>query len=467
MHDLATTDPPPAAVPAPTPAEVLQGALIDSRRRWRELVDLAADFAFETDEWGRFTLITPDPALDWAAGSLIGEPSAALLAEGGGDVFDPFRVSARVRHRKAWLKRGDGSTACLAFSASPILDAGGRITGVRGVGIDTTELDGQAAQMARALRRSEVVDHLMRCIAREVLASHMIASGLAVLIDALAAEGIAIVLASTGAEPAQVPHVTGMGTDAVLALADRQLHLGASEPMQVIAPDRRRILVAACPMRSGEKAGLVAWRPPDARAWDGDDCLLMGSGSRIIRMLLEREAIQYDMARQARTDSLTGLLNRRAFMEEMERHAARQQRDNLPATLIFADLDNFKPVNDRLGHEAGDEVLRQTAALLRKTFRPSDLVARLGGDEFAIWMNGADHMTAAERAEYLRDAVPRELSEITGPDLPRVGVSIGIACREAADGEPLDSLMRRADRAMYEVKRGGRGHWRVSLRRRP
>jgi diguanylate cyclase (GGDEF)-like protein len=111
--------------------------------------------------------------------------------------------------------------------------------------------------------------------------------------------------------------------------------------------------------------------------------------------------------------------------------------------------------------------LRHTAALLRKTFRPTDLVARLGGDEFAIWMDGADHMTAAERAEYLRDAVPRELAEITGPDLPRVGVSIGIACRDAADAEPLDSLMRRADRAMYEVKRGGRGHWRVSLRNKP
>jgi diguanylate cyclase (GGDEF)-like protein len=184
-------------------------------------------------------------------------------------------------------------------------------------------------------------------------------------------------------------------------------------------------------------------------------------------MVLERETTQHDMAQQARTDSLTGLLNRRAFLEEMERHASRQERDNQPATLMFADLDNFKPVNDRLGHEAGDDVLRCTAALLRKTFRPTDLIARLGGDEFAIWLNGADHMTAAERAEYLRDAVPRELEEITGPDLPRVGVSIGIATRDPDQGEPLDSLMRRADRAMYEVKRGGRGHWRVSLLKRP
>src|SRR5271156_2001203 len=94
--------------------------------RWRELVNLAADFAFETDEWGRFTLITPDPALGWAADALIGQPSATLLAESGGAVYDPFRVTARIRHRDAWLKRADGGIGCLSFHAAPIRDAQGR-----------------------------------------------------------------------------------------------------------------------------------------------------------------------------------------------------------------------------------------------------------------------------------------------------------------------------------------------------
>jgi diguanylate cyclase (GGDEF)-like protein len=184
-------------------------------------------------------------------------------------------------------------------------------------------------------------------------------------------------------------------------------------------------------------------------------------------MILDREAIQMEMTLQARTDPLTGLLNRRAFLEEVDRRAARQSHDNEPGTLMFADLDHFKPVNDRMGHEMGDDVLRRTAALLKKTFRPTDLIARLGGDEFAIWLDGADHMTAAERAEYLRDAVPRELAEITGTDLAAITMSIGIASRDPTDAEPLDNLMRRADMAMYQVKRGGRGHWRVSLRKRP
>src|ERR1019366_4399123 len=185
----------------------------------------------------------------------------------------------------------------------------------------------------------------------------------------------------------------------------------------------RPVLIAACDTRFGVKAVLVTWRRPDERIWDGDDSHLVGSAAHLCRRALEREAIQLDMTQQARPAPLTGLLNRRAFLEEVERHAARQDRDNQPSTLMFADLDHFKPVNDRLGHEAGDDVLRCTAALLRKTFRPADLIARLGGDEFAS--------------------------------------------KEPGDGETLDSLMLRADRAMYEVKRGGRGHWRVSLRKGP
>lgn len=169
------------------------------------------------------------------------------------------------------------------------------------------------------------------------------------------------------------------------------------------------------------------------------------------------------MGRQARTNSLTGLLNRRAFMEELGRHIDRLDRENLPGTLLFADLDYFKPVNDQLGHEVGDEVLISTASLLRSAVRPSDLVARLGGDEFALWMNGADHMTAAERGEWICAEVPKALRPIAGEAATTTPtISIGIATRVAGSDEPIDSLLRRADLAMYEVKRTGRGHWRVS-----
>ena len=189
---------------------------------------------------------------------------------------------------------------------------------------------------------------------------------------------------------------------------------------------------------------------------------MIQSAGNLIRIVLEHEAIQREMARQARTDPLTGLLNRRAFLEEVERHIERLDREEIPGTLLFADLDHFKPVNDRLGHELGDEVLLHTSLLLRSAVRPTDLVARLGGDEFAVWLNGADHLTAAERAEQLRTQVPRELRELVGSEGPALSLSIGIASRSPGSHEPLESLLRRADQAMYDVKRSGRGHWRVA-----
>jgi diguanylate cyclase (GGDEF)-like protein len=209
--------------------------------------------------------------------------------------------------------------------------------------------------------------------------------------------------------------------------------------------------------------GIAVWRPAELRPWDQDDRMLLTTAANVIRMVLEHEAIQREMHRQARTDPLTSVLNRRAFMEEVERHLDRLDRDDEPGTLMFADLDHFKAVNDAMGHEAGDRVLVAASELLRRVVRPTDLVARLGGDEFAVWLNGVDHMTAAERADALRDSLPREIAELLGPDAPRVGMSIGIACRKGGGHEPLDSVIRRADMAMYEVKRHGRGHWRVSL----
>jgi diguanylate cyclase (GGDEF)-like protein len=91
------------------------------------------------------------------------------------------------------------------------------------------------------------------------------------------------------------------------------------------------------------------------------------------------------------------------------------------------------------------------------------LVARLGGDEFAVWLTGADHLTAAERADYFCKTAPAELQASLPEPFPDLAVSIGIATRRPGSHEPIEDLTRRADMAMYEVKRGGRRHWRVSL----
>jgi diguanylate cyclase (GGDEF)-like protein/PAS domain S-box-containing protein len=463
LRPNAAPDDDSIARPSPRADDKLRDALLDSRQRWRDLVIQAADFAFETDEWGRFVFVVPDPALGWSASALVGQSADRLLAADAEHVtFNPFRVAAAARRRRAWLKRGDGGVAALTFAAAPLLDEEGRIVGARGIGFDVTEYDGHEAQVATALRHGEVLDHILWRMGQEVMAPRMMRAALEALINALGAVGAGVVVQAVDSGEAALAHHAGGDGNAVLAVVAAALQRGLVATGQVSTDDGLGVLFALCQPRFAAQACLAVWRVASARAWDNEDRLLLAAAAHLIRFVLEHEAIQHEMALQARTDPLTGLLNRRAFLEEIDRCLDRLYREELPGTLMFVDVDNFKTVNDALGHEMGDQVLLHTATLLRNVVRPTDLVARLGGDEFAVWMNGTDHMTAAERAEQLRTQVPREMSEITGAAGVRISVSIGIATRRHGSREPVDSLLRRADMAMYEVKRRGRGHWRVA-----
>jgi diguanylate cyclase (GGDEF)-like protein/PAS domain S-box-containing protein len=441
----------------------LRSALLDSRQRWRDLVTLAADIAFETDAAGRFVFVAPAEALGWQADTLLGQPAALLLADrANGAEFDPFRVVAPVRARRAWLRRQDGSLVCLSFAAAPLLDSAGSVVGARGLGQDVTEQDGSHASVAAALRRAEVMDHILWRMRHEVLAPRMMAVVLEALTGATGAEGTAVIdMLGDGVSPTLL-HSAGRPAPSVLHPALLLLEQGGPDGGHALAPDGRPVLVCQCQTRFGEQAGLVLWRAPDGRPWDDDDRATVVSTSILVRVVLEHESIQREMARQARTDPLTGLLNRRAFLDEVARRIDRLDREGLPGTLMFIDLDNFKALNDTRGHDVGDEALCITANLLRATVRPSDLVARLGGDEFALWLDGTDDLSAAERAEMLRTEGPRALAHLSDAEGPAVTMSIGIAARWPGRGEDIEVLIHRADQVMYEVKRSGRGHWRVA-----
>jgi PAS domain S-box-containing protein len=132
-------------------SEPLREALLDSRLRWRDLVCMACDFAFETDARGRFVFVSPDPALGWPVEALLGQPANLLMgAAAAGTAFNPFAPDAAFRRRRVWLKRYDGPLACLSFSAAPLFDHDGRIVGTRGVATDVTERDAREAQVAAA-----------------------------------------------------------------------------------------------------------------------------------------------------------------------------------------------------------------------------------------------------------------------------------------------------------------------------
>lgn len=153
----------------------------------------------------------------------------------------------------------------------------------------------------------------------------------------------------------------------------------------------------------------------------------------------------------ARTDALTGLLNRRAFEERFEEELARASRENRQLSVAVGDLDGFKLVNDRLGHQAGDEALRRVARELSKWKRRSDVTARIGGEEFALLLPGIGEMGAAN----LADRVRLGIQEVFAADKVPLTISFGIAV-VPAHGTGAAAIMRASDQALYAAKEMGR-----------
>ncbi|OEC37439.1 PAS domain S-box-containing protein/diguanylate cyclase (GGDEF) domain-containing protein [Pseudomonas cuatrocienegasensis] len=159
------------------------------------------------------------------------------------------------------------------------------------------------------------------------------------------------------------------------------------------------------------------------------------------------------------TDPLTGLLNRRGFHQALANALARTERQGQQRmAVLYLDLDGFKRINDSLGHEAGDQLLRQVGEQLRASLRPYDVLARIGGDEFTALLDDLDHPEDAARvAEKLMEHLAVRHS-VEGLDFT-VGASVGIACFPEC-GRTVEGLLRAADMAMYEAKRAGRQQYR-------
>jgi diguanylate cyclase (GGDEF)-like protein/PAS domain S-box-containing protein len=175
----------------------------------------------------------------------------------------------------------------------------------------------------------------------------------------------------------------------------------------------------------------------------------------------EQRELESQLRERALHDPLTGLPNRALFLDRIEQALQRPRRHEELVSVAFVDLDDFKAINDTLGHAAGDELLVGVAERLRSTLRGVDTAARLGGDEFAVLLHGLpEHSEVVRVAERMLDRLsePHELGGETRHALPSIGVSI------AGDGVTADDLVRQADAAMYAAKRAGKGRYELYVR---
>jgi diguanylate cyclase (GGDEF)-like protein len=187
----------------------------------------------------------------------------------------------------------------------------------------------------------------------------------------------------------------------------------------------------------------------DAAAWIAAQALIA----------LENAHLHGLVQRQAVTDELTGLANRRRFLAQLDTEVARSRRSGSPLALVLSDLDDFKQVNDRYGHEAGDKTLRAFADILRAAVRDIDLPVRLGGEEFAILLPDPNLDGGANLAERIRATLAATKIE-SGSERIRVTASFGVSCFPTAAA--ADELLVDADRRLYDAKRHGKNRVEVS-----
>ena len=259
--------------------------------------------------------------------------------------------------------------------------------------------------------------------------------------------------------------VEGEGSAGLAVALDREVTIGRDPACDVVLPSedvsRRHARVSPdgeghllVDLESTNGTHVNGWQVSKRLLVNGDRIQIAGFTVRYFAAGAVEARDLEEVARLARRDPLTGIANRRAFEEALARAFARARRDGFQISVVAADVDHFKQVNDRLGHPAGDAVIAAVAGRIGSGLRDGDLVARVGGEEFAVLLPGTGTAEAVEIAERLRARVSEAPISVPGGSVA-VTVSLGCATLQGEDEEPV-ALLARADAKLYEAKIAGR-----------
>jgi len=429
----------------------MRSALIESRRRFKDLVEISSDFAWETTANGKFSFVSPQGALGYPADVLVGMAARDLL-------LDPdsaprafaFETARRLEQSELWLKNAAAEPVCVLASALPLFDRAGQRTGARGVCRDITLERMRENDLARHKAREQVVAFVVDAIRNEAKPTNMLTTAVTSLGRAMSATSCAVYQMGEAGKLTRAARYGVLPDGRRLAAAVKRSGAGTE-----IVADRitgHEILIVATQYRSHANGAMLLSRETGAADWSDEDRLLLNAVAGQLGIALQQISDQQELMRLSRTDSLTGLLNRRAFMDELARAMERSRRGGATNAVLYMDLNNFKAVNDRLGHAEGDNVLKQLAQILRRSTRRYDYVARLGGDEFVIWMEDIEKKSLRRRIREI-DKNCQNLFRPSAVTSQPLGLSIGIALQTPNSSESPEQILKRADTAMYRAKK--------------
>ncbi len=421
-------------------------ALRESEERLKVITDNVPALVAQIDAEGRFRFSNRafEEWLGVPRATMIGRPLREVWGERRYELLKP-NIERALRGERAthdFALAGAGQERHVLASYVPDFDAAGRVKGFFLLGSDITQL-----ATARSDLRME----------RERLEAALEGSSVALWDTDLRTRRV--YLSDAWAEIVGAPAgdtVTTLEELAALMHPDelemaRRLSLEVMKGMRAVYAIEHRVRA-----RNGEwkwiiSRGRVTERDPES----GHALRMIGTNVDITDRRRMEEAVQV----AAQSDPLTGLANRAAFAERLRLAAARSRRSGGRLAVLYLDIDRFKQVNDTLGHEAGDMLLKDFAARLRAVTRATDMVARFGGDEFVVLLEDVKERQNALRVAEKIILEGRRLVVIEGRACVATA-SIGLAFAENAHGE--DALLKRADEAMYAAKEAGRDRYRVA-----
>lgn len=436
----------------------LRTTLVESRQRYKDLVEISSDFSWEVDQKGRFNFVSPQGALGYKADELVGQPARSFVIDPDDYTPFPFTSTRKLDNIEMWMNNKDGTTACVVVSALPLVkndDDSETWIGCRGNCRDVTEERESEAALARARHREQLLNYIVSQIRDEIEPHDMLMAAATASSRALGAAGSRIYREDAERHAFAVAAEYG-NVEGVDKLSEKISGLKAGDVITAEIGGWSALL-ATTQYRGDVNGALAMWKPKKDDVWDDDHRLMLTDVANQLGIANEQIANHERIVKLSRTDGMTGLLNRRAFYEEeLPRRIARLERSGQTASMFYVDMDNFKRVNDVHGHQAGDEAILFLRDMLINFSRPGDLVARLGGDEFAMWLDGIDEPTSQKRADQLI-ATSKQMISMSGDEDHPLGISIGVAFFNPMSGEKLDDLLARADAAMYSVKKKSKG----------
>lgn len=436
----------------------LRSALVESRQRYKDLVEVSSDFYWETDPQGKFVFVSPRGGLGHASEDLIDRDGSEFVVDPEAFSPLPFVSERPLEDVEMWFMGKDEETACMLVSCVPLFreDENGREwSGTRGVCRDVTEERRSEAALSRARHREQLLGYIVSSVRDELDPQNMLTAAATTTARALGVAGCRIYRQT---EPDKVLIAAEYGNTEELEELDESIRdLGLQSEVKPVEIGPWSTLAVATHYRQEMNGAITIWRSAKGDPWEDDHLILIADIADQLGIANEQVTNHERIVALSRTDSMTGLLNRRAFFEEeLPRRASRLERSRESAALFYVDMDNFKLVNDTHGHQIGDDAIMFLRDMLIDFSRPGDVIARLGGDEFAMWLDGISSEVAEVRAiSLIKQSQP--MLQFSGDDDHPLGISVGIAVYESDTHESIDDLLARADAAMYAIKNAGKG----------